>query len=79
VEAVAERLGNTAAVSRSSYVHPSVIDAYLDGDIVRGAREKADEELSESLHELTAEEAAVLALLRTRLAAEEERSARRAG
>ncbi len=79
VEAVAERLGNTPAVSRSSYVHPTVIDAYLDGDVVRGARQKAEEELSESLDELTSEEAAVLALLRTRLAEEESRSRRRAG
>ena len=80
VEAVADRLGNTPAVSRSSYVHPTIIDAYLDGDVVRGARRKAEEELSESLDELSAEEAAVLALLRARLAEEEERGdARRAG
>lgn len=76
VEAVAERLGNTPAVSRRSYVHPTVIDAYLDGDVVRGARRKAEEELSGSLDELPPEEAAVLALLRKRLADEEERSAR---
>jgi DNA topoisomerase-1 len=75
VEAVAERLGNTPAVSRKSYVHPTVIDAYLDGDVVRGAREMAEEELSESLDELPPEEAAVLALLRKRLAEEEKRAA----
>jgi DNA topoisomerase-1 len=75
VEAVAERLGNTPAVSRKSYVHPTVIDAYLDGDVVRGAREKAEEELSDSLGELPAEEAAVLALLRKRLVEEEARAA----
>ena len=75
VEAVAERLGNTPAVSRASYVHPSVIDAYLDGDVVREARERAEEELSGSLDELPAEEAAVLALLRARLADEEARAA----
>ncbi|HEX6127974.1 MAG TPA: DNA topoisomerase IB [Candidatus Limnocylindria bacterium] len=75
VEAVAERLGNTPAVSRKSYVHPTVIDAYLDGDVVREARQKAEEELSASLDELPPEEAAVLALLRKRLADEEERAA----
>jgi DNA topoisomerase-1 len=75
VEAVAERLGNTPAVSRRSYVHPTVIDAYLDGDVVRGARRKAEEELSASLDELPPEEAAVLALLRNRLADEEARAA----
>jgi DNA topoisomerase-1 len=75
VEAVAERLGNTPAVSRASYVHPSVIDAYLDGDVVREARQRAEAELSASLDELPAEEAAVLALLRGRLADEEARAA----
>ena len=75
VEAGAERLGNTPAVSRASYVHPIVIDAYLDGDVVREARERAEEELSGSLDELPAEEAAVLALLRARLADEEARAA----
>jgi DNA topoisomerase-1 len=79
VEAVAEQLGNTPAISRKSYVHPTVIDAYLDGDVVRAARQRAEEQLSESLDDLSAEEAAVLALLRTRLAAEEARSQRRAG
>src|SRR5206468_10448092 len=31
IEQVAERLGNTPAVCRRCYVHPQVIDAYLDG------------------------------------------------
>ncbi|HET6745156.1 MAG TPA: DNA topoisomerase IB [Candidatus Limnocylindria bacterium] len=82
VERVAEWLGNTPAVSRKSYVHPSVIDAYLDGDVVRGAREAADEALSEHLTDLTSREAAVLALLRQRLRKEERKAAtppRRAG
>jgi DNA topoisomerase IB len=33
IETVAEKLGNTPAVSRASYVHPQVIDAYLGGSI----------------------------------------------
>ncbi|HEX2195132.1 MAG TPA: DNA topoisomerase IB [Candidatus Limnocylindria bacterium] len=74
VEAVAERLGNTPAVSRSSYVDPRVIDAYLDGDVVRAARREAEEELTESLGELSPREAAVLALLRRRLADEESKA-----
>jgi DNA topoisomerase-1 len=71
IERVAEWLGNTPAVSRRSYVHPSVIDAYLDGDVVRAARESADEALSEHLTDLSPREAAVLALLRQRLRREE--------
>jgi DNA topoisomerase I len=71
VEAVAEELGNTPAVSRRSYVHPSVINAYLDGNVVREARRSADRALRESLDELRPQEAAVLALLRRRLRDEE--------
>jgi DNA topoisomerase I len=73
VKRVAEWLGNTPAVSRASYVHPSIIEAYLDGDVVRAARETADEALTEHLTDLSAREAAVLALLRQRLRAEERR------
>ncbi len=71
VEEVAEWLGNTPAVSRKSYVHPAVIDAYLDGDVVRAARKTADRTLRNDLRRLSPQEAAVLALLRQRLRAEE--------
>jgi len=77
IERVAEKLGNTPAVSRASYVHPQVIDAYLEGDLLREAREEADRKLSEDLDDLSAEEAAVYALLRQRLAEEERRARRR--
>jgi len=77
IETVAEKLGNTPAVSRASYVHPTVIDAYLEGDLLRQTREEADRALSERLGELQPEEAAVMALLRKRLAEEERRAARR--
>jgi DNA topoisomerase I len=31
IDAAAERLGNTRAVCRSSYVHPAVVDAFMEG------------------------------------------------
>ena len=31
VESVAKRLGNTKAVSRKCYIHPTIFDAYVDG------------------------------------------------
>jgi DNA topoisomerase-1 len=37
VEAVAVRLGNTASICRKCYIHPTVIEAYLEGNLVRGA------------------------------------------
>jgi DNA topoisomerase-1 len=73
IERVAEWLGNTPAVSRKSYVHPEVIEAYLDGDVVRDARRRADRALIEDLSDLAPQEAAVLALLRQRLRREEPR------
>jgi DNA topoisomerase-1 len=71
IENVAQRLGNTPAVCRKCYVHPDVIDAYLDGTLVRTLKRRAEEQLATSLRSLTAEEAAVLGLLQQRLAREE--------
>ena len=35
VKRVAEHLGNTPAICRKCYVHPAVIDAFLDGSLGR--------------------------------------------
>jgi DNA topoisomerase I len=71
---VANRLGNTKAVSRKCYIHPAIIEAFLDGETIapfvrptsaaRGGR-----------HQLSADEMAVVKLLSRRL---ESRSRRRA-
>jgi DNA topoisomerase-1 len=60
---VAKRLGNTRAVARKSYVHPAVIDAYLDGSMRRTARRTA-----RAVGRMTESEAVVLGLLRRRVA-----------
>jgi DNA topoisomerase-1 len=41
IERVAEWLGDTPAVSRKSYVHPGVIDAYLEGEAMGRGSEAA--------------------------------------
>ncbi len=69
VESVAKRLGNTPAVCRKCYVHPAVLDAYLDGSLAALLARKAERELKEDLPELPPDEAAVLAFLHARLAA----------
>ena len=35
VEAVAEKLGNTKAVCRKCYIHPHIIDSYMDGTLIK--------------------------------------------
>jgi DNA topoisomerase I len=65
VEEVAKQLGNTKAVCRKSYIHPAVIDAYMDGSIPRTHKM---ERAARAMGRLTTTEAAVLDLLQRRLA-----------
>jgi DNA topoisomerase-1 len=67
VEAVAKRLGNTRAVCRKCYIHPEVVNAYLDGTLAESLNRKAGRELRSNLKNLSQEEAAVLALLQRAL------------
>jgi DNA topoisomerase-1 len=73
IESVSKKLGNTPSVCRKCYVHPVILEAYLDGTELAALRARAEEEFSKELHTLQPEEAAVLALLqeRLRLAAQE--------
>ena len=76
VETVAELLGNTPTVCRACYVHPNVIDAYLDGSFIDALAERA-RGIGRGAHALRPHEAAVLGLLQARLA-RERRDRRRA-
>jgi DNA topoisomerase-1 len=67
IESVAERLGNTPTVCRKCYVHPVVIESYVDGSLLKTVKDKAREELVRDLADLPPEEAAVLVLLEKRL------------
>jgi DNA topoisomerase-1 len=69
IERVAERLGNTPTVCRQCYVHPALLDAYMDGSMLEALRRRGAE-VSEELSGLDPEEAAVLALLQHRMAQE---------
>ncbi len=66
IERVARRLGNTPTICRKCYVHPEILTSYLDGALALDVASRADTELKADQH-LTAEEVAVLALLRRRL------------
>jgi DNA topoisomerase I len=67
IEAVAQLLGNTAAICRKCYVHPAVTTTYLNGTLARVLRKNADNQIVRHLHELKPEEAAVIVLLRQEL------------
>jgi DNA topoisomerase I len=67
IERVAKRLGNTPAICRKCYVHPAIMDSYLDGSLAESLRRLAVEELASSISDLESEEAAVLVLLREKL------------
>ena len=70
IERVAARLGNTPTICRKCYVHPEVVNSYLSGELLLEIKAEVDTELREKLPRLKPEEAAVLALLERRLAAE---------
>jgi DNA topoisomerase-1 len=72
IERVAEKLGNTPTVCRKCYVHPAVLNSYLDGTMIESLRQEADREIEQSQGDLKPEEAAVMGLSRNRLAREEE-------
>ena len=63
VESVAKRLGNTKAVCRKCYIHPAVINSYLDGSLLASLSKAAGNELAKNMRDMSAEEAAVFALL----------------
>jgi DNA topoisomerase-1 len=62
LDVVAGSLGNTRTVCRNSYVHPAVIDAYLDGTLSRSWAQP----VTNRPHGLTADERRTLRLLRRR-------------
>jgi DNA topoisomerase I len=72
IEKVSARLGNTPTICRKCYVHPGILNSYMDGNLVLQLKSKAESELRSGVESLKPEEAAVLALLRSRLAKEAE-------
>jgi DNA topoisomerase I len=74
IRETAENLGNTAAVARQAYVHPAVVDAYLDGRIRRALVQAAEDTDEPPGATDPDEERAVVALLRTRLGEDAARS-----
>ncbi|WP_349370935.1 DNA topoisomerase IB [Salinarimonas sp.] len=68
IEHVAARLGNTPTICRKCYVHPEILSAHLEGALADAVTREAERALKGELEGLEPEEAAVLGMLRTRLA-----------
>jgi DNA topoisomerase-1 len=64
VKRVAERLGNTPAVCRACYIHPAVLEAYARGKSIEEFRPRRARRILRQQPEYTAEELALLKLLR---------------
>jgi DNA topoisomerase-1 len=64
VETVAHELGNTAAVCRSSYIHPLIIESHLAGSSPLKTKGRAMSRHRRSFTGLNSGEAAVLSFLR---------------
>jgi DNA topoisomerase I len=67
VKSVAQRLGNTPSVCRKCYIHPAILEHYLNGLPLETAKRKLDEEIAEHAHTLHEEERTLVNLLRQRL------------
>lgn len=67
IERVAARLGNTPTICRKCYIHPEVLNAYTEGKLLLQVKQQVEQELREDLASLRPEEAAVLAMLESRL------------
>jgi DNA topoisomerase-1 len=71
VEAIrrtADHLGNTPAVARGSYVHPAILEAYLEGSLSRALVDAAEAQAEPPATVTPGEEAQVRRILRQRRA-----------
>jgi DNA topoisomerase-1 len=67
IAAVSKILGNTPTVCRKCYVHPAVLETYLNGGMIEGLRQKTEETLSKKLRHMRSEEAAIMSFLQASL------------
>jgi len=68
IKAVAAILGNTPAICRKCYVHPAVLENYLDQKSIEGLKQMTEDALEKENVDLRSSEKAVLKFLEARLA-----------
>ncbi|HEX2135475.1 MAG TPA: DNA topoisomerase IB [Microvirga sp.] len=67
IERVSAQLGNTPTICRQCYIHPEVLNCYLEGALLLEIKDEVESELRDRLPSLRPEEAAVLTLLEARI------------
>ena len=67
IERVAARLGNTPTICRKCYVHPEVLNAYVEGKLLLEIGGEVGKQAGEDIAALRPQECAVLAMLEGRL------------
>jgi DNA topoisomerase I len=67
VESVAKRLGNTRSVCQKCYIHPAIVNSYVDGTFVQRFSQTVPSQVAGSLGALMPEEAAVMTILKQTL------------
>src|SRR5437016_6047591 len=67
IKAVAKILGNTPAICRKCYVHPAVLENYLDQKSIDGLKQTTEDALEKEDVDLRSSETAVLKFLESRL------------
>jgi DNA topoisomerase-1 len=65
IKAVAKILGNTPAICRKCYVHPAVLETYLDQKSIDGLKAMTEDALEKEDVDLRSSEAAVLKFLKS--------------
>ncbi len=67
IKAVAKILGNTPAICRKCYVHPAVLENYLDQKSIDGLKQTTEDALEKEDVDLGSSETAILKFLKSRL------------
>ncbi len=67
IKAVAKILGNTPAICRKCYIHPAVLENYLDQKSIDGLKQTTEDALEKEDVDPRSSEAAILKFLKSRL------------
>jgi len=67
IKAVAKILGNTPAICRKCYIHPAVLENYLDQKSIDGLKQTTEDALEKEDVDLRSSETAILKFLKSRL------------